>query len=166
MGQKLLLLAHFFQKGWRFFMADNLEDRLMQNMAGTPKLKPDEQRRYLGTFKERVSLTLTYEQAQDDFYLQCLEDEMLAHPDYLLSINSRLNETPLNKVLHFASQHNLKTVLKSDKTYQDATSYTLVLASKNQALNLETIDVAQKYPKPTKTPPVSKHKSFWEKLFE
>ena len=147
-------------------MADNLEDRLMQNMAGTPKLKPDEQRRYLGTFKERVSLTLTYEQAQDDFYLQCLEDEMLAHHYYQLSILSDLNETHLNKLLSFASQHELKTVLKADEASQNPSPYALVLASPSQALHVEVIDVAKKYPQEENSHPKPSHPSFWQKLFD
>ena len=36
-----------------------LEQRLDNGIYGTPQLKPDEQRRYLGTFRERVCLTIS-----------------------------------------------------------------------------------------------------------
>lgn len=147
-------------------MSDQLEDRLTQSLAGTPHLKPDEQRRYLGTFRERVSLTLTYDQAQSDFYLARLKDEMLAHPDYQLAIRSDLNETPLNKLLSFASQHDLKTILKADEASQNPSPYVLVLASPSQALHIEVIDVAKKYPQEENSHPKPSHPSFWQKLFD
>ena len=34
-----------------------------------PQLKPDEKRKYLGTFRERVDLTLTFEQLKEPEYL-------------------------------------------------------------------------------------------------
>ena len=35
-----------------------VDQRLQNAVYGTPKINPDEQRRYLGTFRERVCLNL------------------------------------------------------------------------------------------------------------
>ena len=43
---------------------DDLNDRLTESLYGTPQVKPDEQRKYLGTFRERVALTLDQGEAQ------------------------------------------------------------------------------------------------------
>ncbi len=43
-------------------MADNLQQRIDQAASGTPLLKPDEQRIYLGTFRERCYVSMTIAQ--------------------------------------------------------------------------------------------------------
>ena len=41
-------------------------DKHLQNSTfGVPKVNPDEQRRYLGTFRERVSLAMTIAEVND-----------------------------------------------------------------------------------------------------
>ena len=40
-------------------MSDELEKRLDTGMYGTPRVNPDEQRKYLGTFRERCYLSMT-----------------------------------------------------------------------------------------------------------
>ena len=40
-------------------MSDELEKRLDTGMYGTPRVNPDEQRKYLGTFRERCYLNMT-----------------------------------------------------------------------------------------------------------
>ena len=42
-------------------MPDNkseIDQRIQNGIYGTPKIKPDEQRHYMGTFRERVWLTI------------------------------------------------------------------------------------------------------------
>ena len=41
---------------------NNLQEHLNNGLYGTPQLHPDEQRKYLGTFRERVSLTITFKE--------------------------------------------------------------------------------------------------------
>nr|WP_290032754.1 DUF1694 domain-containing protein [Ligilactobacillus cholophilus] len=52
-------------------MTDQLQEHLNKGMYGTPQLKPDEQRKYLGTFRERVDLTMTFAQLNSGKYYGC-----------------------------------------------------------------------------------------------
>ena len=59
-------------------MTDELQEHLNKGMYGTPKLKPDEQRKYLGTFRERVDLTVTFAQLNSEKYYPAIQKELEA----------------------------------------------------------------------------------------
>ena len=42
-----------------------MEQRIDNAIYGPPKIKPDEQRKYLGTFRERVCLTISVAELQE-----------------------------------------------------------------------------------------------------
>ena len=49
---------------------DNLQEHLNNGLYGTPQLHPDEQRKYLGTFRERVSLAITFKEFSNNQQVQ------------------------------------------------------------------------------------------------
>lgn len=52
-------------------------DQHLQNaIYGTPKINPDEQRKYLGTFRERVGLTINVDQLQQADWTKAFEQEL------------------------------------------------------------------------------------------
>ena len=54
----------------------SLEQRLQNGVYGTPKINPDEQRRYLGTFRERVCLTISNAQIKERSWTTAVETEL------------------------------------------------------------------------------------------
>ncbi|UQS82025.1 YueI family protein [Bombilactobacillus folatiphilus] len=71
----------------------NVEDYLKQNVFGTPQLKPDEKRKFLGNFQDRVALALTIAQIRNPQNLQMVEKVMRQYPQYHLYLSDRLSTT-------------------------------------------------------------------------
>ena len=67
-------------------------DRIETAMHGTPKLHPDEQRKYLGTFRERVEVAVTVAQIKQANYVDALHQAFTSHPDDQLYINGNLDQ--------------------------------------------------------------------------
>ena len=75
-------------------MTDELQEHLNKGMYGTPKLKPDEQRKYLGTFRERVDLTVTFAQLNSEKYYPAIQQELEEHPESRTVHRSRSGSCP------------------------------------------------------------------------
>ncbi|MCT8192612.1 YueI family protein, partial [Pseudomonas monteilii] len=74
-------------------MSDELEKRLDTGMYGTPRVNPDEQRKYLGTFRERCYLSMTVTEMKKKDNQKTL---LNALPDYqgaLVLLNGKLPES-------------------------------------------------------------------------
>ena len=52
------------------------QQRIDNAVYGTPKIKPDEQRKYLGTFRERVCLTISVQELQEQDWTKALTAEL------------------------------------------------------------------------------------------
>ena len=78
-------------------MSDELEKRLDTGMYGTPRVNPDEQRKYLGTFRERCYLSMTVTEMKKKDNQKTL---LNALPDYqgaLVLLNGKLPESIAGK---------------------------------------------------------------------
>ena len=53
-----------------------VDQRLQNAVYGTPKINPDEQRRYLGTFRERVCLTISVAQLKERDWSDALQQAL------------------------------------------------------------------------------------------
>ena len=74
-------------------MSDELEKRLDTGMYGTPRVNPDEQRKYLGTFRERCYLSMTVAEMKKKGQPR---NVTVGSPNYqgaLILINGKLPET-------------------------------------------------------------------------
>lgn len=144
---------------------NDLQDHLNNAVYGTPKLKPDEQRKYLGTFRERVDLTITFAQINTPAYLEALAQEVKVHPDYRLIVNGALCTANLAKILRLAKANNIQVTTTSSAEFtHQAQDIAVVLAAKTEALHLEVVDVAKRYPLNSVTV-VSPKKSFFDRFF-
>ncbi|WP_283613442.1 YueI family protein [Ligilactobacillus aviarius] len=97
-------------------MTDELQEHLNKGMYGTPKLKPDEQRKYLGTFRERVDLTVTFAQLNSEKYYPAIQKELEAHPKYRMTINGSVDQDQLSRLIQIASSANAAFTCSSDLT--------------------------------------------------
>ncbi|CAJ1228642.1 YueI family protein [Levilactobacillus zymae] len=137
----------------------SMEQHLDAAMYGTPKIKPDEQRHYLGTFRERVSLAMTIAEVVDHQNLAAFITEITDHPDYQVILNGHIAQSDLGPYLKVASQHNVKFTIRQDTIYGLADSDLGLVVAAETAINQSPIALAKKYPdeaaptaQPTKKP--------------
>lgn len=128
-------------------MTDELQEHLNKGMYGTPKLKPDEQRKYLGTFRERVDLTVTFAQLNSENYYSAIQQELEKYPEYQMTINGSVDQDQLSRLIQIATSANAAFTCSSDLTLPHAASdLAVVIAAPHQAIHTEIINVALRYP--------------------
>ncbi|MHA8138354.1 YueI family protein [Lactobacillaceae bacterium Scapto_B20] len=146
---------------------NNVNSRLEQSSYGTPKINPDEQRKYLGTFRERVSLAIMIKDLGTDQAQQAFTNEAKAHPDYQLIVNGQVDQALIGPYMRIAAQNNIKFTIRNDSFYfNEPESYGVVFTAAT-AINVNPIELHQKYPdlfnqnNSTQQP---NHSSFMDKL--
>ncbi|MGX7025619.1 DUF1694 domain-containing protein [Vagococcus hydrophili] len=86
----------------------DVQDYLDNALYGTPQIKPDEQKKYLGTFRERVVFVLTTEEAKkaifDSFSLKQFTD----FPNGTLLIDANCDVTSQNRLMSLAQRKNIE----------------------------------------------------------
>ena len=149
-------------------MSDELEKRLDTGMYGTPRVNPDEQRKYLGTFRERCYLSMTVTEMKKKDNQKTL---LNALPDYqgaLVLLNGKLPESIQTDYITLLTQQQMEFRIVSDAQDAGPDSIGLLIAGK-EAVNQDVIDIEQKYPAATphsdKEHEQPEKTSFWKRLF-
>lgn len=129
---------------------DNLQEHLNNGLYGTPQLHPDEQRKYLGTFRERVSLTITFKEFSNNqnACLTAIKQEISSNTEEELSIkiNGQLSSDIINKIIQISKENNTKFEYLADASFShDDDANAIVICSSKSALHIENIDVESKY---------------------
>lgn len=148
-------------------MDDNsLQQRLDKGRYGTPLAKPEEQHRYLGTFRERCYLSMTIRQMQDPQNKACLITELKKQPAAVILLNGKLPESLQSAYIELATKQQTRFTVINDFVDDAPESFGLLVVAK-QAVNEEVIDVEKKYPRTEKdtAAPEPEKESFWKKLF-
>lgn len=96
-------------------MSDNkLEQIIQQGVYGTPEIKPEEQKLFLGTYAERVRLALTNGQV----YKRGMYDEALSlmdkFKDVRMLVNGNLPYSSYNNYIKAATQKNIPFTVHND----------------------------------------------------
>lgn len=147
---------------------DNIEKKLMAAASGETRLKPDEQRQYIGTFRERVLLTIDKNMGNRDdvkaVFPKILEDLKSKYP--VIKIKSCANLTQTNQVIYMkiAQEAGISFTNVNEKGQH---LFDLIIHT-DKAVNIEETDIFKVYPqyfqKPSESVP--EKKSFWKKLFK
>lgn len=129
---------------------DNLQEHLNNGLYGTPQLHPDEQRKYLGTFRERVSLTITFKEFSNNqnACLTAIKQEISSNTEEELNIkiNGQLSSDIINKIIQISKENNTKFKYLADASFShDDDANAIVICSPKSALHIENIDVESKY---------------------
>lgn len=122
--------------------SNNVDSRLQNAIHGTPKLNPDEQRRYLGTFRERVAISMTVSQIKTHQYEVPFVAQLKKHPDYQLLINGNIDQHLIGPYLKAASQESLKFTIKTDSIYTTNDQDLALILAAPDSINVADIDVA------------------------
>lgn len=89
------------------------EDKHLQSaLYGTPKVNPDEQRRYLGTFRERVCLTVSIEELTQDEWTQGFAKEIATEQAEIIFFNGNIDQSKLRPYILTATKSGLILQLK------------------------------------------------------
>lgn len=145
---------------------DQLSSHLDNAMYGPQLLHPDEQRHYLGTFRERVSLLMTFEQVAAQEYLTAFQRELAANPTYQVIFNGHVGQGNLRAYIRLAAQSNTAFTIVQDDFYgNQPTDSGLVVVAKT-AINVYPIAVAEKYPTTAEPTTPTANKSSWRTKFK
>ncbi|WP_208585979.1 YueI family protein [Gracilibacillus suaedae] len=134
-----------------------IDDYLQEGIYGAKEINPDEKRKYLGTYRERVVLALSKSQVRGKKGLSELEGQIHHFPDTTLLMNNNMS------IRFFKPYRELAEKLDISHTYvsnREADSdYGLILAAKT-AVDKEDIVLteAEQTEKETET------KSWWQRL--
>lgn len=156
-------------------MSDNdksaVDQRLENGIYGTPKIKPDEQRKYLGTFRERVCLTISVAELRQRNWTAAVTKELQRGIGNLVFVNGNLPHSELHPYIRAAAAANGQFTMKTDPEFKtDPDSLAIVIAAKD-AVYQSPIDVTKRYPNLLEDHDVqqseqeSAHHSWLHKLF-
>lgn len=145
----------------------DVEQRIQNSIYGTPKIKPDEQRHYLGTFRERVYLTISVAEAKKRDWSRPLTQELSKHPDSLVIINGNLSDQYTRSYITIANQMAVQFTIKTGSDAKTGDQDLAVVVCDHKAVYESPVDVAKKYPvKSHSASQQKKHSSsFFERLF-
>lgn len=134
----------------------SVDDALKEGIYGLKEIKPEEKRKFLGTFRERVVIALKIGQvAQQKIYPQ-IEQTMKEYSAARLLLNGNIAYEQLLKYINLAKKNHIEYKLVTNHD----TEIGLVLAM-NHAIDKETIYVGSAEPSNVE----KKKISFLKKLF-
>ncbi|WP_313466721.1 YueI family protein [Carnobacterium sp.] len=146
--------------------SDNVQDYLNKGMYGANQTNPEERRKYLGSLRERIYLSMTIEQVISKNYLSTLKKEITAHPNHTLLLNGTIDMENLEAYIQLCNQLNCPFRMVSDENAKE-TSIGLIYVAK-EAVNIEVIDVSKKQKPAEETiteKKVPEKKSFFKRFF-
>ncbi|EMB65151.1 hypothetical protein SMU26_07131 [Streptococcus mutans 3SN1] len=148
----------------------DLDKKILESAHGEHRLNPDEQRKYFGTFAERLVLSILLADAENQAILanfdQVLQDLKTKYDSLSLKISPKLSLT--NQMLYMKKTQEaglIATIVAEDKS--DSPFGLLVHTDKTE--NIDNPDIKALYPqlftngKETGQP---HKKTFWQKWFQ
>lgn len=137
----------------------DVNDYIEQGIYGPKETNPDEKRRFLGTYRERVVLALTKKQVMGKGTYQEVEEVLKNHADTVMIVNGKLGYTALSPYTKMAAHYGVhaKRVTNMDQK----TDIGLVLA-KEYAVNKEIIFLEEQNEKQYRK---EEKKPWWKKIF-
>lgn len=122
----------------------DVQDYLEKGMYGTPQINPDEQRKYLGTFRERVFLSMTLTEIAQPKNLTHLKTELTTNPGAQLLINAAVPFSVQNDYMKVAQETNCAFKIVDTDNQSQPEAIALVYAAE-AAVDIELISVTEKY---------------------
>lgn len=139
------------------------EQRIENAIYGTPKIKPDEQRKYLGTFRERVCLTISFQELRAQSWQLALVAELQRGIGNLVYLNGNLPHEEIHPYLLASNQHGGTFTMKTDPEFKTTPDSLAVVVAAKTAVYQSPVDVKKRYPQFKNNPqeatakPLEKH---------
>lgn len=143
----------------------DLTKTILQKSSGEHRIHPDEQRRYMGTFRERVVLAIPFSDAeeaefQEKFTTIC-EHYLVEYQPLTLKISPKLTDRLQIVYLKTAQEKGMVASIIDEKM---ADSPFALLLHTNHAVDVENIELSAHFATTTGDKTVEKI-PFWKKLF-
>lgn len=142
---------------------DELQKHLDASRYGTPKLKPDEQKKYMGTFRERCYVTMTIAQMKTERDKKNFLKELAAHPQGTVLLNGKMELSLQTAYIKLINAQGGRFTVVNEAQSSEPEAIGLVLAA-DHAVDVSEVDIEKKYPDALEQKPVEKE-SFWKSLF-
>lgn len=141
----------------------DLQTHLDKGRYGAPLINPDEQHKYLGTFRERCYLSMTITEMKNAAYRQAFTLELKNYPEAKVLLNGAAPEALQGTYIQLISQAGRNFTIINDHVSNDPESVGLLLVT-DEAVDEPEIDIAKKHPVSQKKEAPAKP-SFFKKLF-
>lgn len=145
----------------------DLDTRILQNASGGPKFKPDEQKKFLGTFEERVIVDCSLEDAENDLlsdhFQQILAKICSDFQPVFVKISPELSSSKQIFYLKTAQEEGCEATIVAECS----SPFGLVIHS-DQPVEVDEQDMLQHFSDLLTDPQPEKQKKklyFWKKLF-
>lgn len=146
-----------------------IDQRIQNGIYGTPKIKPYEQRHYMGTFRERVWLTISVAEINNNDWSFAVRKELTKHPDSLVIINGNLADHLTRNYIMLANQMQVQFTIKTGSDAKTTPDSLALVISDHQAVYESPVDVQKKYGQSNnnhKSVSQKKNSSIWKRLFK
>ncbi|CAM4230018.1 hypothetical protein AT575_02230 [Streptococcus penaeicida] len=146
---------------------DSLDKKVMQSATGEHRFDPDQQRYYLGTFSERVLLTIPLEGIENDIakleFERLLPSLVEKYEPLSLKLSSELESQYQMSYMKMASKKNIATTIVDETGAHSP--FALVLHT-DHAVNLNETSISSSLNQQGHSTKDKKSKpSFWQNLF-
>ncbi|HJV31189.1 MAG TPA: YueI family protein [Bacillales bacterium] len=138
-----------------------VDEVLQQGIHGAKEIKPDEKRKFLGTYRERIIIALKKNQVMEKEVYPQIEKSMKENRTAHLFLNGNISYEALSKYVKLAKKYKIEHTIVANKEHD--TEIGLVLAM-DHAIDKEEIYVTEKELEPAK-PRTQEKPSFFTKLF-
>jgi len=125
--------------------SNELEQRLIIGLAGTPELKRGEKRQYLGQFRERILKMLTKEQVNDKRIYPEIEEALKDSLSTHLILNGDLLFEHRSKYIKLARKYNKSYTVVNDPSLKGEAGLVVVA---DKAVDIEDIEIKENSPQP------------------
>lgn len=123
-----------------------VEQRLDNAIYGTPKIKPDEQRKYLGTFRERVCLTISVAELREQDWTTALTTELVKGLGTLVFINGNLPHEETRPYIRAAARIGASFTMKTEPEFKTNPEALAIVVADKKAVYQSPVDVKKRYP--------------------
>lgn len=130
---------------------DDVKSHLDKGLYGTPLVNPEEQHKYLGTFRERCYLSMTVAEMIQPKNKENFLKELKKHPDASILLNGALPLSVQNQYIQLATKNNSRFTVVNDYVTANPEEFGLLLTAK-EAVNEPVIDIEKKYPEENSSP--------------
>ncbi|WP_373841793.1 DUF1694 domain-containing protein [Limosilactobacillus sp.] len=142
------------------------QQRIDNAIYGPPKVKPDEQRKYLGTFRERVCLTINVHELRSQNWQNALIAELKRGIGNLVFLNGNLPHEEIHPYLLATNQNGGIFTMKTEPEFKTEPDSLAVVVAAKKAVYQSPVDVAKRYPQmiakqPTTNNSQDKHGFFY-----
>ncbi|SHN31287.1 YueI family protein [Gracilibacillus kekensis] len=137
----------------------DVDNYLQEGIYGPLELHPDQKRKYMGTYRERVILALTQGQVRGEKGLEELEQSIQSFPQSSMLMNGNMNFRFFKSYREVANKHSIDYTSVTNREAES--EYGIVLAAKT-AVDKEDIFLPEESEQKSEEP--KQKKSWWKKL--